>query len=206
MEIRLKGEMKALLTPGAIFVSNHTSYFDVVVLTSLLPAPIHFVAKQELADQWLIGHLLRALGTCFVERGKFSSSIADEQELVQRAGRGERLLYFPEGSFTRAAGLRAFHLGAFRAACIARRSIVPLALDGTRSALPDGDWIPQRALITVTACTPIEPEGADLAAMADLRDKVRACILAHCGEGDSARLGYVSTAAITSTQSAAENA
>ncbi|WP_336601593.1 lysophospholipid acyltransferase family protein [Paraburkholderia bengalensis] len=191
IEIRLAGEIQALAMPGAVLVSNHTSYLDVVVLASVLPAPVHFVAKQELARQWLLGHLLRALGASFVERSNFSSSIADEQELVQLAERGERLLYFPEGSFTRAAGLRAFHLGAFRAACLARRHVVPVALDGTRTALPDGDWIPKRALVTVTAGAPIEPGAADLTAMARLRDKARTSVLAHCGEGDAARLGFV---------------
>ncbi|OUL95623.1 AMP-binding protein [Paraburkholderia hospita] len=192
IDVRLDGEVQALHMPGAIFVSNHTSYLDVVVLASVLPCPVHFVAKQELAKQWLVRRLLRALGTCFVERANFSSSIADEQELVQLARRGERLLYFPEGSFTRASGLRAFHLGAFRAACLAHRSIVPIALHGTRAALRDGDRIPQRAHVTVTVCEPVGSDTAGLAAMARLRDKVRTNIFAHCGEGDAARLGFIS--------------
>lgn len=204
IEVRLEGEIRALDTPGAIFVSNHTSYLDVVVLASVLPGQVHFVAKQELAKQWLMGRLLHALGTRFVERENFSSSLADEQELVQLAASGERLLYFPEGSFTRAPGLRAFHLGAFRAACLARRAVVPIALNGSRAALPDGDWLPQRAHVTVTVCTPVEPDAMDLAAMARLRDRVRMSILACCGERDAARLGFISTTQAVPVQSTAK--
>lgn len=98
-----------------------------------MPAPIRFVAKHELEKQWLVGRLLRRLDTCFVKRDNFSSSVPDEQKLVQLTAQGERLLYFPEGSFTGAAGLRAFHLGAFRAACLADRAVVPIALDVTRA-------------------------------------------------------------------------
>ncbi|SEK10885.1 AMP-binding protein [Paraburkholderia diazotrophica] len=203
IEVTLEGEVQALDTTGAIFVSNHTSYLDVVVLASVLPSPVHFVAKQELANQWLIGRLLHALGTRFVERANFSSSVSDEEELVRLATNGERLLYFPEGSFTRAPGLRAFHLGAFRAACLARRVVVPIALNGTRAALPDGDLLPHRAHVTVTACTPIEPDVADLTAMASLRDNARVSIRAHCGESDAARLGFIGTTPAAPAQTTA---
>ncbi|BDC45762.1 AMP-binding protein [Paraburkholderia terrae] len=193
IDVEFEDETQALDLPGAILVSNHTSYLDVVVLASVMLAPIRFVAKHELEKQWLVGRLLRRLGTCFVERDNFSSSVADEQKLVQLTAQGERLLYFPEGSFTRAAGLRAFHLGAFRAACLADRAVVPIALDGTRALLPDGNWIPARGRVTVTACAPLEPDASDLTAMARLRDRTRASILAHCREGDTSNLGFVST-------------
>jgi|GEM_PF-3363500 len=205
IDVEFAGETQALDLPGAVLVCNHTSYLDVVVLASVMPAPIRFVAKHELERQWLVGRLVRRLGTCFVERDNFSSSVVDE-ELVHLAVQGERLLYFPEGSFTRAAGLRAFHLGAFRAACLAARAVVPIALDGTRVLLPDGNWIPARGRVTVTACAPLAPDASDLAAMARLRDKTRASILAHCSEGDAADLGFVSTTNTSSARSAQKSA
>jgi fatty-acyl-CoA synthase len=75
-----------------------------------------------------------------------------------------------------------FHLGAFRAACLARRRSFRSAIHGARAALRDGEWIPRQSNITVTVSAPIPPDGSDFGAMTRLRDRVRSQILAHCGE------------------------
>ncbi|PTB20093.1 fatty acyl-AMP ligase [Trinickia symbiotica] len=166
---------------AAIVAVNHTSYLDSVVLHALLPHPLHFVAKRELARQPFIGGFLRRLGVRFVERADYRASVEDEERIVAEA-RDETLLFFPEGTFRRAAGLGPFHLGAFRAACLLGRPVVPIALRGVRAVLRDGDWLPRRGHIVMTVLAPIKPEGTDLRAMVKLRDQVRAAILTHCGE------------------------
>ncbi|MDN7674871.1 AMP-binding protein [Burkholderia oklahomensis] len=174
----------ALAAGPSIVVANHTSYMDVVALLALLPQPVHFVAKRELAKRPFVGRFLRALGTRFVERREYSRSIEDEARLVAQAAADDTLLFFPEGTFTRAAGLGAFRLGAFRAACVARRPVVPVVVSGARAVLRDGEWLPRRGEITVTMLAPIRPDGTDFGAMARLRDRARGAILAHCGEPD----------------------
>lgn len=174
----------ALAAGPSIVVANHTSYLDVVALLALLPYPAHFVAKRELAARPFVGRFLRALGTRFVERREYGRSVEDEARLVAQAAADETLLFFPEGTFTRAAGLAAFRLGAFRAACAARRPVVPVVVSGARAVLRDGEWAPRRGEITVTMLAPILPDGEDFGAMARLRDRARGAILAHCGEPD----------------------
>ncbi len=175
------GETASFPASAAIVAVNHTSYLDSVVLHALMPYPLHFVAKRELARQPFIGRFLERLGVRFVERTDYRASVEDEERLVAAAG-DETLLFFPEGTFGRAAGLGPFHLGAFRAACLAGRPVVPIALRGVRAVFRDGDWLPRRGHIVMTVLTPIKPEGTDLRAMAKLRGQVRAAILAHCGE------------------------
>ena len=169
----------------AILAANHTSYIDVIVLMARLTRPILFVAKRELSTEPFVGSLLRALGARFVARFDYRESIEDEASLVA-AAQAQSLLFFPEGTFVREAGLRAFHLGAFRAACLAQRPVVPIALRGTRAVLRDGDRLPRRAAVTVTVLPSLAPQGTDLRAIATLRAQVRAAILAHCGERDLA--------------------
>ncbi|AHI77235.1 acyltransferase family protein [Burkholderia thailandensis E444] len=174
----------ALAAGPSIVVANHTSYLDVVALLALLPSPVHFVAKRELATRPFVGRFLRALGTRFVERRDYGRSVEDEARLVAQAAADETLLFFPEGTFTRAAGLAAFRLGAFRAACIARRPVVPVVVSGARAVLRDGEWAPRRGEIAVTMLAPIFPDGTDFGAMARLRDRARDAILSRCGEPD----------------------
>ena len=52
--------------------------------------------------------LERRLGIPFVERYDVSGSLADAQRLTALAREGRVLVFFPEGTFTRRAGLSAF--------------------------------------------------------------------------------------------------
>jgi len=166
----------------AIFVANHASYLDGLVLLATIPIPLGIVAKRELSSGLLIGGFLRAIGARFVERVDYPRMAEDERELVKQATAGTSLLLFPEGTFVRSAGLRQFRLGAFVAACASHRPVVPVAIAGARVVLPDGQWLPTRADVTVTVLPALEPSGEDMKAAAGLRDAARDAIASHCGE------------------------
>ena len=184
----LRGAERFDAAAHPVLAANHTSYLDVVVLLATLPQPVHFVAKRDLSGRPFVGGLLRALGTRFVARDDYGQSLADEARLVDCARAGETLLFFPEGTFVAAAGLRAFRLGAFRAAVLAGRPVLPVAVRGARLALRDGHWIPERGNIEIELLDPIYAQGADFRAMASLRERTRAALLARCGEPDAGAL------------------
>jgi acyl carrier protein len=170
----------------AIFVANHASYIDSLLLTAVLPAGAHFAAKRELASVPLLGMLLGRVGTRFVERFTAREAIEGARELAQAARGGESLAVYPEGTFTRAAGLRDFRMGAFVAAAQSGRPVVPVALRGTRSVLRAGSWLPRRHPVEVFIGEPIAPQGTTWSDALVLRDEARRVILAHCGEPDHA--------------------
>jgi 1-acyl-sn-glycerol-3-phosphate acyltransferase len=148
---------------------------------------VEFVAKRELAANPLVARVLRAAGVRFVERFDVGRGIEDTRELVDAARAGAALVFFAEGTFTRAPGLLPFHMGAFVTAARAAAPVVPLALGATRSILRAGRWRPHRAAVALLACEPRHAPGADWAGAVKLRDAVRAEILAHCGEPDLGR-------------------
>jgi 1-acyl-sn-glycerol-3-phosphate acyltransferase len=180
----LKLDRAAVPPAPAIFVANHASYVDSLILTALLPPGAHFIAKRELASVPLFGRLLRRLGTRFVERFEARDALEGARELGAAARAGESLVVYPEGTFTREPGLRAFHMGAFVAAAQSARPLVPVALRGTRSVLRDGAWLPRRAPVEVFIGAPLAPAGEDWSAALALRDAARRAILARCGEPD----------------------
>jgi 1-acyl-sn-glycerol-3-phosphate acyltransferase len=169
---------------GAMLTFNHSSYADVLVLTALLPGEPAFVAKKELSEQMFAGPVLRRLAIPFVERYDVAASLADAEALVALAREGRVLVFFPEGTFTRRAGLLGFYLGAFKVAADAGLPILPGIIRGTRSMLRANQWFPRRVPIAVEIAEPVVPAGADFASVLALRDAVRAEILARCGEPD----------------------
>jgi 1-acyl-sn-glycerol-3-phosphate acyltransferase len=176
--------------PGrkAMLVFNHSSYMDALVLVAVLPGEPAVVAKKELSAQLVTGWLLKRLGIPFVERYDVSSSLADAEALTALAREGRVLVFFPEGTFTRRAGLSGFYLGAFKVAAEADLPVLPGAIRGTRSLLRSDQWFPRRAAVAVEIGEPVIPSGKDFGSVLRLRDEVRKRVLSQCGEPDLGEL------------------
>ena len=168
---------------AGVFVANHASYVDGIVLAAALPRPVSFVAKQELAAHPFAGPLLRRLGAVFVERFDARQGVDDVRRLADDAGT-RPLFFFAEGTFTHQPGLRPFRLGAFQIAVQNGLAVTPVVLGGTREILRDESWLPRRGAVRVTVCEPIVPVGEGWQAALQLRDATRREILKHCGEPD----------------------
>jgi 1-acyl-sn-glycerol-3-phosphate acyltransferase len=180
----------------AMLAFNHSSYMDALVLAAALPGEPAVVAKKELSGQLIAGSLLRRLGIPFVERYDVSSSLADAEALIASAREGRVLVFFPEGTFTRRAGLSGFYLGAFKVAAEANLPVLPGTIRGTRSLLRSDQWFPRSAAVTVEIGEPVMPSGTDFGSVVRLRDEVRKSVLSRCGEPDLGEL--VKPAAIAS--------
>jgi len=182
--IRVRSTILATMPDRAFLVANHSSYVDSLILAAVLPGPLCFVAKRELASQLVAGPFLRALGTAFVERD-VAGGTESERALLEGVEEHERIVVYPEGTFTRAAGLRQFHLGAFIAAAAASLPVVPVAISGTRPLLRDLRHLPRRGPVEVEVGSPIFSEGRDFSDAVHLRDRAREFIAAHCGEPEA---------------------
>lgn len=169
---------------GAVLAFNHTSYIDALALTATLPAAPVFVAKRELTKQWIAGKILPRLGMLFVERGTHGKSHAEVEAVTAVAKKGRFIVFFPEGTFTRRAGLTKFYLGAFNVAAGANIPVHPGALRGTRSMLRPDQWFPRRTPIEVEIGDPLRAAGNDFDSIVNLRDTTRAEVLRMSGEPD----------------------
>ena len=168
----------------AVVVFNHSSYADAVVLAAILPGEPAYMAKKELARDFFAGPLLRKLGVLFIDRYDLSGGIADMTAAAALASKGRLLVVFPEGTFTRQAGLLEFFTGAFKIASEAGLAVYPGVLRGTRSMLRSDQWFPRWGRIDAEILDPFTPTGTDFEQVLHLRDSVRQAILAHCGEPD----------------------
>ena len=172
---------------ACIFVANHASYLDGPLLVAAINRPFSFIAKAELAPQFIAGTFLRRIGSSFVERFDLKKGVDDIQQIAHLAQANQSLFFFPEGTFTRIPGLLPFHLGAFLTAAKTGLPIVPIAIRGSRSILRGDTKRPQRSAISISIGKPIFPQQATAEpwdqAIA-LRDAARSHILRYCGEPD----------------------
>lgn len=91
--------LRVLGSPAAgrstLFVSNHSSWLDIVVLGATLEA--NFVAKQEIG-RWPVVNLIARLGrTVFVSRSRTQTK-GEAAVIRERLGAGDSIILFPEGT------------------------------------------------------------------------------------------------------------
>ena len=120
--------------------------------------------------------LLDLFGVIYVRRQVPADAVHGAIEAMRRVEQGEWPLFFPEGTFFAAPGLLPFRLGAFWVAAHAGVDVVPVSLQGTRTLLPDGVWLPRRCPIRVHIGKPLTPTGSDWEAALELREQTFAAI------------------------------
>jgi 1-acyl-sn-glycerol-3-phosphate acyltransferase len=92
-KVRVRGTMTD--SRPVLFVSNHSSYLDVPVLGSIIPAA--FVAKSEVAGWPLVGALARLQRTVFIERRAQRAGV-QRDGMRRRLQQNHSIILFPEGT------------------------------------------------------------------------------------------------------------
>lgn len=131
-----------LPTRPCVLVANHITYFDPLVVASVLP--LVAIAKHEIASWPVIGELARRLGTMFVSRDDGYSGARCLREAARALTHGVSVLVFPEGTTTRGGRVLPFKRGIFGVAARARVPVVPICLRYDRA---DAAWIGDDAFV-----------------------------------------------------------
>ena len=160
----------------AVFVANHASYVDAVLIMAVLPIDLRFAAKSRLASYPLLGTVIRKGDHITIDTRDLSQRIEGASAVVAPLLGGESLFVFPEGTFVAAPGLLPFRLGAFRAAVETARPVVPVAIRGTRRIFPADTLLLRPGHITVTIGTPIVPADDNWQEIVRVRNLARAAI------------------------------
>lgn len=97
LDIRVIGALADRTADGrpVVYVSNHSSWLDILVLGSRLPAS--FIAKEQVGQWPIIGTIARLGRTVYVRRTR-SSTGRERDDMAARLQAGDNLVLFPEGT------------------------------------------------------------------------------------------------------------
>jgi 1-acyl-sn-glycerol-3-phosphate acyltransferase len=123
-----------------LLVSNHISWLDILVLNAARPS--RFVSKADVQGWPVLGRLVVAAGTLFIEREKRRDALRVVHHLAERLRARDVLTVFPEGTTGDGHGLLPFHANLLEAAIATDAPVLPVALgyadpaSGQRSDAP----------------------------------------------------------------------
>jgi 1-acyl-sn-glycerol-3-phosphate acyltransferase len=169
---------------GAVYASNHVSWFDVFAIASVLPR-YTFIAKSELRKLPLFGWGAESAGVVFLARDNRKSAFESYKGAAQQVTAGQSIVVFPEGTRGRDYHLRPFKKGPFVLAIAAQAPVVPVLVYGALEVMPKGSFRIRPATVHVHFLDAVETAGLDYERRHELMravwDRTAACLREEYG-------------------------
>jgi 1-acyl-sn-glycerol-3-phosphate acyltransferase len=165
----------------ALFVVNHQSFLDPMMVGIPISRPLRFLARDTLFRQPLMRAFLKKVYAIPVNRNSASSTTI--RQAAAQLQQGFLVGIFPEGTRSDNGELGALKPGFIALVRRADAPIIPVGLAGTGAAFPRGAWFvrPQKCRIVYGA--PLQPEmlaklkghGSEQALLDAVRDAMARC-------------------------------
>jgi putative phosphoserine phosphatase/1-acylglycerol-3-phosphate O-acyltransferase len=159
IDLRVEGEEYLWSHRPAVFVFNHQSGVDTLLVAKLLRRDFTGVGKQELRRNPLFGPLFAFAGVVFIDRSDTGKAIEAMKPAVQALREGRSIAIAPEGTRSRTARLGRFKKGAFHIAMQAGVPIVPIVFRNALDVLPRGALVLRPATVEVVVLPPVDTTG-----------------------------------------------
>ncbi|MBA3891618.1 MAG: 1-acyl-sn-glycerol-3-phosphate acyltransferase [Gemmatimonadaceae bacterium] len=143
---------------GAVYISNHVSWFDVFAIAEVLPR-YTWVAKSELRRLPIFGRGAEAAGVIFIERDNRKSAFESYEGAAAEVSRGRNVVVCPEGTRGAEYALRPFKKGPFVLAVAAQAPVVPVLVYGAREVMRKGSFRIRPGTVHVHFLPPISSTG-----------------------------------------------
>ena len=157
----------------AVFVFNHQSGIDPILLCALLRRDFVGVAKAEIRSNPILGPAFAFAGVVFVDRSDRAQALRALAPAVDTLRSGVAIAIAPEGTRSFGAEVGAFKKGAFRIALAAAVPVVPIVILNARDVLPRGARVMTPATVRVIVHPPVSTEGWTLPALDSSIESVR---------------------------------
>ena len=162
-----------------VIVSNHQSLVDILVAFTLFT---HFkwVSKAELFRIPLIGWNMSLNRYIKLQRGDSGSIKQMYNACAKHLSQGSSVYLFPEGTRSESGHMRPFKEGAFVLAKRLQRPLLPLVINGSRTAVPKNSFnFHGKTHVEVTVLPSIVPEAFGEGTAKELADRVHGLIKEH---------------------------
>ncbi len=174
IDLRVEGEEHLWERRPAVFIFNHQSALDHMLMLRLVRRDVTGVGNTELRKNPILGPLFSAAGGIFVDRENTAQATATLRPAVDALREGLSVVISPEGTRSRTPRLGRFKKGAFRIAMEAGVPIVPVVFRNVLDALPRNALVVRPATIEAVVLAPIDTSDWTVESLDDEIQTIRA--------------------------------
>ena len=155
IDLRVEGEEHLWSDRPAVFIFNHQSALDAILMMKLIRRDVTGIGKMELKKNPIFGPIFTAAGVVFVDRANSARAIEALKPAVDALKEGRSLVIAPEGTRSPTLRLGRFKKGAFHLAMQAGVPIVPVVFRNVLDAFPKDARVVRPATIEAVVLPPI---------------------------------------------------
>ena len=184
-ELEVTGEENLWTSRPCIFVFNHQSKADVMILAKLIRRDMGGVAKKEVRDTPVIGKLMELAGTVFIDRANAGSAIKAMAPLIDAVKNdGKSIVIAPEGTRTLSPKLGPFKKGAFHMAIQAGVPMVPIVIHNAGDVAPKNEFLMRPAKVRIDVLPAVDTSQWSARTMNEHVAEVRGMFLEALGQAE----------------------
>ena len=185
--LKVSGEENLWAVRPAVFLFNHQSKIDPVIVSKLIHKDFVGVGKKEIAAIPLAAKLMEFGGAVLIDRADSRSAIAALKPLVDVIQQERKsVVMAPEGKRTVSPRLAPFKKGAFHLAMQAGVPIVPIVLHDAIDIAPKGAFLYRPGLVHVEVLPPVDTTDWHPNTIDEHMASVRSLFLKALGQDDPA--------------------
>lgn len=161
-----------------IFISNHTSYLDIVLSYVSVPNYFVFVGKQELDKAPLFRIFFKRMNILVNRKSNVDSHRAYLQS-GEKIDKGQSVFIFPEATISSSGNMIPFKNGAFKLAIDKQVPIVPIVFLDNWKRLQNGGFLTANGspgIVRALVRDAVETKGMTNADLIPLREKLKSII------------------------------
>ncbi|MET8775893.1 HAD-IB family hydrolase [Nocardia sp. NPDC004654] len=178
VRVRVTGAEHARGPRPAVFLFNHQSQFDVIIVPNVIGGGVTGIGKKELTRNPLFGPLMRFVGVTFIDRSDTHRARAALAPVVETLRGGLSIAVSPEGTRSYTPEVGPFKKGAFHIAHQAGVPVIPVVIRNAGEISWRNSMIARRGTVDVAILAPIDVRDWDPAAMNEQVETVRQLFLA----------------------------
>ncbi|MGW5385864.1 1-acylglycerol-3-phosphate O-acyltransferase [Nocardia sp. NPDC003963] len=172
IRLRVTGAENARAPRPAVFLFNHQSQFDVLIVPAVLGGNVTGIGKKELIRHPIFGPLMRFVGVTFIDRSNTDLAKASLTPVVDTLRGGLSVAIAPEGTRSYTAQPGRFKKGAFHMAEQAGVPVIPVVIRNAADIGRRDSMIARPGVVDVAILPPIEIGAGELdAKVAEVRQR-----------------------------------